>query len=57
MSPLDLNIMYGSADASLLKHISMLESFERRSEGEDQTLQLCYARLDQLTEPKPKDGT
>ena len=51
MSPLAARILAGLEDTRLLNHIDILERFERRSPGEEDTLAIAYRRLEQLTEP------
>ena len=51
MTPLMLRIAFGHEDNKLLDHISTLEGFQQRSEMEDDTLDMCYSRLDIITRP------
>ena len=54
MTPLDINIIAGQKDAELLRIIDDLERMKKLalSPGEENTLRLAYARLEEMTKPE-----
>jgi hypothetical protein len=53
MTPLQVKIITHQADNDLLRIINDLERMQDRSAGEDETLQLAWNRLNDLTRPMP----